>query len=98
MFQQTVVDAVTLYMYDKLLLQHAKKGVSDSLGLVDLAFGLVGFSLYLPDRQPFFEWVGVVGGGESTRNSNHTSTVRDEIIVIFSRTSVILAILWERWR
>ena len=36
--------------------QHAKKVVSDSLGLVDFAIGLVNFELYLPDGQvKFFE-------------------------------------------
>ena len=31
--------------------QHAKKVMSDSLGLVDFAIGLVIFVLYLPDGQ-----------------------------------------------
>ena len=36
--------------------QHAKKVVSNSLGLVDFAIGLVNFELYLPDGQvKFFE-------------------------------------------
>ena len=36
--------------------QHAKKVVSDNLGLVDFAIGLVIFVLNLPDRQVFFFW------------------------------------------
>ena len=34
--------------------QHAKKVMSDSLGLVDFANGLVIFVLYLPDEQVLF--------------------------------------------
>ena len=34
--------------------QHAKKVMSDSLGLVDFAVGLVIFVLYLPDGQVLF--------------------------------------------
>ena len=34
--------------------QHAKKVMSDSLGLVDFAIGLVIFVLYLPDGQVLF--------------------------------------------
>ena len=34
--------------------QRAKKVVSDSLGLVDFAIGLVIFVLNLPDRQVLF--------------------------------------------
>ena len=34
--------------------QHAKKVMSDSLGLVDFAIGLVIFLLYLPDGQVLF--------------------------------------------
>ena len=37
-----------------LVYQHAKKVVSDSLGLVDFAIGLVIFVLNLPDRQVLF--------------------------------------------
>ena len=36
--------------------QRAKKVVSDSLGLVDFAIGLVIFVLNLPDRQVLFFW------------------------------------------
>ena len=36
--------------------QHAKKVMSDSLGLVDFAIGLVIFVLYLPDGQVLFFW------------------------------------------
>ena len=36
--------------------QCAKKVVSDSLGLVDFAIGLVIFVLNLPDRQVLFFW------------------------------------------
>ena len=36
--------------------QHAKKVMSDSLGLVDFANGLVIFVLYLPDGQVLFFW------------------------------------------
>ena len=38
----------------KYLIQHAKKVVSDSLGLVDFAVGLVIFVLNLPDGQVLF--------------------------------------------
>ena len=38
----------------KNLIQHAKKVVSDSLGLVDFAVGLVIFVLNLPDGQVLF--------------------------------------------
>ena len=34
--------------------QHARKMVSDCLGLVDFAIGLVNFVLNLPDRQAMF--------------------------------------------
>ena len=34
--------------------QHAKKVMSDSLGLVDFAYGLVIFVLYLPDGKVLF--------------------------------------------
>ena len=37
-----------------LYVQHAKKVVSDSLGLVDFAIGLVIFALNLPDGQVLF--------------------------------------------
>ena len=36
--------------------QHAKKGVSNSPGLVDFAIGLVIFVLNLPDGQVLFFW------------------------------------------
>ena len=36
--------------------QCAKKVMSDSLGLVDFAFGLVIFVLNLPDGQVLFFW------------------------------------------
>ena len=39
-----------------LYLQRAKKVMSDSLGLVDFAIGLVIFVLNLPDRQVLFFW------------------------------------------
>ena len=50
--------------------QHAKKVVSDSLGLVDFATGLVNSVLNLPDRQ------GKFFGGESTViNPSHQKNV-----------------------
>ena len=39
-----------------LYLQRAKKVMSDNLGLVDFAIGLVIFVLNLPDRQVLFFW------------------------------------------
>ena len=43
--------------------QRAKKLVSDRVGLVDFAIGLVIFVLNLPNRQvPFFEGGGGGGG------------------------------------
>ena len=43
-------------------LQHAKKVVSDNLGLVDFAIGVVIFVLNLPDRQvPFFGEIQMAG-------------------------------------
>ena len=39
-----------------LYLQRAKKVMSDSLGLVDFAIGLVIFVLNLPDGQVLFFW------------------------------------------
>ena len=39
-----------------LYVQRAKKVVSDSLGLVDFAIGLVIFALNLPDGQVLFFW------------------------------------------
>ena len=50
-------------------LQRAKKVVSDSLGLVDFAVGLVNSVLNLPDQQVIFFWVGGWG------NSNYRRTV-----------------------
>ena len=44
---------VQFYPWFKLY-QHAKKVVSDSLGLVDFAIGLVIFVLNLPDGQVLF--------------------------------------------
>ena len=44
-------------------MQHAKKGVSDSLGLVDFAIGLVFFVLNLPDGQVLlFEEIQITEG------------------------------------
>ena len=44
-------------------MQRAKKGVSDSLGLVDFAIGLVFFVLNLPDRQVLlFEEIQITEG------------------------------------
>ena len=40
--------------FKSVLLQHAKKVVSDSPVLVDFAIGLVVFVLNLPDRQVLF--------------------------------------------
>ena len=48
-------------------IRHAKKVVSDSLGLVDFAIGLVNSVLNLPDRQ-----VILLGGGDS---NNYRRTV-----------------------
>ena len=42
--------------------QHAKEVVSDNLGLVDFAIGLVNSVLNLPDGQVIFFFGG--GGGE----------------------------------
>ena len=43
-------------------LQHAKKVVSDNLGLVDFAIGVVIFVLNLPDRRvPFFGEIQMAG-------------------------------------
>ena len=42
--------------------------VSDSLGLVDFAAGLVNSVLNLPDGQVILGWVGGGGGGD---NSNY---------------------------
>ena len=41
-----------------MLIQHAKKMVSDSLGLVDFAVGLVNSVLNLPEWQVIF-WGGI---------------------------------------
>ena len=41
-------------MVPQTLTQHTKKVVSDSLGLVDFAIGLVFFVLNLPDGQVLF--------------------------------------------
>ena len=41
-------------MVPQTLTQHAKKVVSNSLGLVDFAIGLVFFVLNLPDGQVLF--------------------------------------------
>ena len=43
-----------MYLNQKNILQRTKKVVSDSLGLVDFAIGLVIFVLNLPDRQVLF--------------------------------------------
>ena len=51
-------ETATLLPFGLVVYQHAKKVVSDSLGLVDFAIGLVIFVLYLPDGQVFF------GGGK----------------------------------
>ena len=40
----------------KLHFQRAKKGLSDSPGLVDFAIGLLIFVLNFPDRQVLFFW------------------------------------------
>ena len=46
--------------------QHAKKVVSDSLGLVDFAIGLVIFVLNLPERQvPFLGEIQITEGLQS---------------------------------
>ena len=45
------------------LLQRAKKVVSDSLGLVDFAVGLVNSVINLPDGQVIFFSGGGGGGG-----------------------------------
>ena len=42
------------YLAELLITQRAKKVVSDSLGLVDFAIGLVIFVLNLPDGQVLF--------------------------------------------
>ena len=43
-------------MHDLILIQHAKKVVSDSPGQVDFAIGLVIFVLNLPNGQVLFFW------------------------------------------
>ena len=58
-------ETATLLPFGLVVYQHAKKVVSDSLGLVDFAIGLVIFVLNLPDGQVFF------GGG----NSNYRGIV-----------------------
>ena len=45
--------------YRRILIQRAKKVVSDSPGLVDFAIGLVIFALNLPNRQVLF-WGGTL--------------------------------------
>ena len=50
-------ETATLLPFGLVVYQHAKKVVSDSLGLVDFAIGLVIFVLNLPDGQVFF-WGG----------------------------------------
>ena len=59
---------------ENLTLQRAKKVVSDSLGLVDFAIGLVNSVPNLPDRQVIF-WGG---------NSNYRRTVINPGRQIFS--------------
>ena len=59
---------------ENLTLQHAKKVVSDSLGLVDFAIGLVNSVPNLPDRQVIF-----LGG-----SSNYRRTVINPGRQIFS--------------
>ena len=51
-------ETATLLPFGLVVYQHAKKVVSDSLGLVDFAIGLVIFVLNLPDGQLF------LGGGK----------------------------------
>ena len=54
----------------KLILQRAKKVVSDSPGLVDFVIGLVNFILNLPDGQVKF-----------LRNSNYRRTVKSILLI-----------------
>ena len=53
----------------------AKKVVSNSPGLVDFAFGLMNFALYLPDGQVKF-----------LRNSNYRRTVKSILLGLVEMT------------
>ena len=59
------------------LLQCAKKVVSDGLGLVDFAIGLVKSVSNLPDGPTgeFFFWAGRVGVGGGGVNSNYRRVI-----------------------
>ena len=54
--------------------QHAKEVMSDNLGLVDCAVGLVDSVLHLHGRQVKFPL------GQFSGNANCRSTVKDEIL------------------
>ena len=60
-------------------MQRAKKAVSDSLGLVDFAVGLVNSVINLPDGQVIFFFLG---GGWG--DSNYRKTVNNPADQIFS--------------
>ena len=71
-------------------LQHARKVVSDSPGLVDLAIGLVNSVFNLPDGQVKFQ-----------RNSNNRRTVKSILLVkkllgLVEMKSLLWASIWSK--